>query len=194
MLRRDTRHLYGLDARVHGLMERGTARRCEARRGEARRDEARRVVFRGSHGSASTWIMPVPVRPTRTCPWNGWSRARLDASLRSERSSRLPAANGSAGISSDEFLTLLHRRGAARHGVVRSGPMLTSGVFRRCANAIRTKRCSVITHPSTLWRAFVILNISVWPRSIYSADEHRVAEIGPWDINYLRLYYGNLST
>lgn len=27
-------------------------------------------VFRRSHDFSATWIMPVPVRPTRTCPWN----------------------------------------------------------------------------------------------------------------------------
>lgn len=66
---------------VHGSWTAGSR---ETRRDETKEEARRRVVFRGSHGSASTWIMPVPVRPTRTCPWNSRSRARLDASLRSE--------------------------------------------------------------------------------------------------------------
>lgn len=62
---------------VHGSW---TARSRETRRDETR-EEKRRSYSAGLTAQLSTWIMPVPVRPTRTCPWNSRSRARLDASL-----------------------------------------------------------------------------------------------------------------
>lgn len=96
----DMWHLHGLDICIR-IVSSGSR---EARR----RRRQRRVVFRGSHGSASTWIMPVPVRPTRTCPWNSRSRVRLDASLRSECPSRLQPQFGRNFVG--QILTLLFPR------------------------------------------------------------------------------------
>jgi len=121
-----------------------TDRKLGITRREARRRRQRRVVFRGSHGSASTWIMPVPVRPTRTCPWNSRSRVRLDASLRSEYSSRLQSRFGRNFVG--QILTLLFPR--------KKCLVLTSVRFISVP-----KRRSVIICPFTRQHAFLILDI-----------------------------------
>jgi len=106
----DTSHPHGF---TYTDRERGIMRQ-EARE---TRDETQRIVFRGSHGSGSTWIIPVPVRPTRTCPWNSRSRTRLDAHP-SGLDVRLDYGRTLGGISSDEFSRFFSSANATRTTVL----------------------------------------------------------------------------
>lgn len=126
---------------VHGSWAR------DHKRQETRRDETRRIVFRGSHGSASTWIMPVPVRPTRTCPWNSRSRARLDASLRPECSSRLRPQFGRNFVR--RVLTLFFSSANTTRRVRPFYQRAKAGL--PSLSPIRSR-----------WPAFLILDIYVW--------------------------------
>lgn len=116
-------------------------------RGE-RRDETRRIVFRGSHGSGSTWIMPVPVRPTRTCPWNSRSRTRLDAHP-SGLSAHLDYGRSLGGISPDEFSRFFFREGDATRPFYQP-----KRVFRR-SSLLHTHAC-------------LILDIHIWQTRHYA--------------------------
>lgn len=87
-------------------------------RGNARLDEARRGEMRRGGGGES-YSAGLTAQPRReSCQFRSDPRVRVPETAGLalvsthpsglSSSSRLPAANGSAGISSDEFLTLLH--------------------------------------------------------------------------------------
>lgn len=121
---------------VHGARDH-EAMRCDVRRGAARRGEASRIP-RVSR-------LSLDVNHASSGPTHAYVSLKRPVS-RSSR--RIPPVWAFVSITSRKrFGRNFVGRISHASSPTRRGPVFTTGVFRRCANAIRAKRCSVITHP-----------------------------------------------